>query len=725
MTGANVKMQEFIRLMTDLKGGVSLDEASLLRRLASETDSGCIVEIGSFRGKSAVALAIGVRDRSEGDRPAIYCVEPHRPFTGFYGGCFGPQDRGVFFEVMLKTGCYQEVALINLPSDMVVPGWRDPIGLLFIDGDHHYDAVKQDFELWESHLVSNGLLVLDDSKDPACGPFQLQQEIMSSGRYILEDSVGKISVLRKTAADPKSLGTAHRKRLLIACHDLVLAGGLLRFERVGEVWRRQGHDVAFLTLTGTPAQQWTSQMPVLTLEQAHRSKWDAVIVPGAGFPETTIQRFAELRDQQFGTRIQHILNDQSKRDGFKRVNTLFEPHVVIFNNTHWPVGTFTEFKAEQFHILPGAVDTERFRALPERRYPLTDEKWVIGGQARKNPEPLIEALRRLPSTVTLRLFGPDSHHLAKEHADLVKTGRLELLGPLLGDELCRFYQTVDLVVMTETQAGWSNLAAEAMASGVPVVCTPHGTETFAKHKHTALVTTRPTADAIVEAVSLLMKEKDLAIQLAVNARQAILAFDWETYGHRLLACGERDGMAHYYYAPEQGLFGKWPVENRLLGLEDLLSNAHGKTILDLGSAEGMISQAFLQAGASLVHGYELDPRRVELAAKVCADWPEAEFHVADLGNWSAFRQTTTDGLRGQYHIVLYLGVHHHLPPASRMEVLRGVASLAERYLAVRMTEAVFKSDQLDSELGKVGFRFVSEHPTEAGMGPCKIYERQH
>lgn len=34
-------------------------------------------------------------------------------------------------------------------------------------------------------------------------------------------------------------------RLLVACDHLALTGGLLRFERVGRVLARRGHEVAF------------------------------------------------------------------------------------------------------------------------------------------------------------------------------------------------------------------------------------------------------------------------------------------------------------------------------------------------------------------------------------------------------------------------------------------------------------------------------------------------
>ena len=179
---------DFNALMESLTGGVTTEEAALLRRLASEVHEGCIVEVGSFRGKSAVALATGVREQERAQRPSIYCIEPHRPFTGFYGGEFGPEDRGAFYEVMCRTGMFHDVALVNLSSEEVTPAWKEPVALIFIDGDHSYTSVKKDFECWESLVMTGGLVAFDDATDPACGPHRLIGEILDTGRYLFNGS---------------------------------------------------------------------------------------------------------------------------------------------------------------------------------------------------------------------------------------------------------------------------------------------------------------------------------------------------------------------------------------------------------------------------------------------------------------------------------------------------------------------------------------------------------
>jgi predicted O-methyltransferase YrrM len=188
---------EFEELMNGLAGGISAAEGALLQRLAAGLARGCIVEVGSYRGKSAVALALGVRDNEAEPRPAIFCIEPHQPFVGYYGGTFGPADRRAFYETMCRTGAFNEVALINLSSEEVAPLWHRQVGLVFIDGDHRYPAVRRDFELWDPHLPAGGLVAFDDATDPGGGPYRLIGEILQDGHYQSIETVGKIEVLKK------------------------------------------------------------------------------------------------------------------------------------------------------------------------------------------------------------------------------------------------------------------------------------------------------------------------------------------------------------------------------------------------------------------------------------------------------------------------------------------------------------------------------------------------
>lgn len=48
------------------------------------------------------------------------------------------------------------------PSEDAVRGWSKPIRLLFIDGEHSYEASRRDFELWSPFVVSGGMIAFHD-----------------------------------------------------------------------------------------------------------------------------------------------------------------------------------------------------------------------------------------------------------------------------------------------------------------------------------------------------------------------------------------------------------------------------------------------------------------------------------------------------------------------------------------------------------------------------------
>jgi len=175
------------------EGMISFEEASLLYDFAKQISDGCIVEVGSYRGRSAVALGRGSLD---GNQVPVYSIEPHEEFSGVLGGKFGPADRGAFYKAMIDTSCYQVVRLINLSSEIVAPNWNKKIGLLWIDGDHTYSGVKRDFECWLPHLTPEAIIAFDDSTDPDLGPRQLIDELLNSNKFQELQQIGKITVIK-------------------------------------------------------------------------------------------------------------------------------------------------------------------------------------------------------------------------------------------------------------------------------------------------------------------------------------------------------------------------------------------------------------------------------------------------------------------------------------------------------------------------------------------------
>jgi 2-polyprenyl-3-methyl-5-hydroxy-6-metoxy-1,4-benzoquinol methylase len=118
----------------------------------------------------------------------------------------------------------------------------------------------------------------------------------------------------------------------------------------------------------------------------------------------------------------------------------------------------------------------------------------------------------------------------------------------------------------------------------------------------------------------------------------------------------------YYSDHARRLRGKWPLSRRLAGLEPLLARANGRTVLDIGCAEGLISEAFLRAGASVVHGFDISPQRVAKAQRLLRD-PRVRLEIADVSNCREFEAI----LDAKYDIVLFLGVFQHLKKIIRRQ----------------------------------------------------------
>src|SRR5262249_3991502 len=145
LTGDQVRAStrdQVLAVIMSVDGGISAEEAFLLFEEAQKLRDGCIVEIGSYRGRSTAALALGTRAAYG---VPVYAIEPHEEFRGILGGAFGADERACFMRNMLALDLTDIVHLVNLSSEFVTAGaWPHPVGLLWVDGDHRYAAVKRD-----------------------------------------------------------------------------------------------------------------------------------------------------------------------------------------------------------------------------------------------------------------------------------------------------------------------------------------------------------------------------------------------------------------------------------------------------------------------------------------------------------------------------------------------------------------------------------------------------
>lgn len=157
--------------------------------------------------------------------------------------------------------------------------------------------------------------------------------------------------------------------------------------------------------------------------------------------------------------------------------------------------------------------------------------------------------------------------------------------------------------------------------------------------------------------------------------------------------------------------GQIPLNRQLLGLREI--QAEGKTLLDVGCAEGMMVLHFLEQGAKLGHGVEIRPRAVEVAQSIAgyiSVSDRAKFWEGDLRKPD--QALNQEGMLDQYDIVFAMASLQKTKSKSG-EVLQKIADKCKETLVVRLpfrevdTGWRKKSDPVDL-LAESGFELARE-----------------
>jgi len=151
-----------------LEGLVSEEVGLALAALAAGVPAGeVVVELGSYRGKSGCYLAEGAK---RGNGAHVYCVDPWG-LEGNIEGRFGftkPETEARFRAQVAKMKLGEHITQVKAFAAVLGASWPGiegsaPVGLLFIDSHHVYEAVKADFLAWEPWLAPGAVVVFDDA----------------------------------------------------------------------------------------------------------------------------------------------------------------------------------------------------------------------------------------------------------------------------------------------------------------------------------------------------------------------------------------------------------------------------------------------------------------------------------------------------------------------------------------------------------------------------------
>ncbi len=177
--------EEVKKLVDRVDGWIGKREAKYLYLLAKEgAKKGTIVEIGSWKGKTTTLLA-KASQAVQGNK--VYAIDPHKGGPDQEKSGYKEMNTEAEFRKNIREAGLDDIVIpMVMTSEKAAKEWNKPIGLLWIDGDHSYEAVTKDFLLWLPHLSQTGIIALHDTYSWE-GPRRVVEE------YLLPSS--KLSVL--------------------------------------------------------------------------------------------------------------------------------------------------------------------------------------------------------------------------------------------------------------------------------------------------------------------------------------------------------------------------------------------------------------------------------------------------------------------------------------------------------------------------------------------------
>jgi predicted O-methyltransferase YrrM len=143
--------RDAVDAVRDLSGWLLDDDAMKLYELAYVSE-GPILEIGTYRGKSAILMALALRDAGRDERIVSLDVDA--------------DALRVAMSLSDERGLSERIALVRGTAESLFRAHPDlRPAFAFLDGDHSRRGVARDLRALHNHVPAGGLLLLHDYHD--------------------------------------------------------------------------------------------------------------------------------------------------------------------------------------------------------------------------------------------------------------------------------------------------------------------------------------------------------------------------------------------------------------------------------------------------------------------------------------------------------------------------------------------------------------------------------
>lgn len=229
--------------VADVDGWMTDDQArTLWDRAAALGPGSTIVEIGSFRGRSAIVLAKAADPAVE-----VVAIDPHA------GNDAGPQeidrppeagqaDHDVFVANLEQAGVRDRIRYVREFSQDALDEVEGPVELLYIDGAHRYAPARDDIRRWGARVAEGGTLLIHDSFSSIGVTLAILTSLVPSGAFRYEGRAQSMAIYRRARVRGAGrLGNAARQLLELPWFLRNVAIKVLLTVRLGSLTRLLGH----------------------------------------------------------------------------------------------------------------------------------------------------------------------------------------------------------------------------------------------------------------------------------------------------------------------------------------------------------------------------------------------------------------------------------------------------------------------------------------------------
>jgi hypothetical protein len=160
-----VSFETALAAVEGVEGWLSDGQARrLYERAAAVPPGGRIVEIGSYRGRSAIVMANALGTASV----ELVAIDPHagndRGPQEIHGSADeGEADNDAFRANLARAGVAEAVRHVRLPSQEALGSVDGPIDLLYVDGAHRLGPATDDIARWGARVRPGGSMLVHDS----------------------------------------------------------------------------------------------------------------------------------------------------------------------------------------------------------------------------------------------------------------------------------------------------------------------------------------------------------------------------------------------------------------------------------------------------------------------------------------------------------------------------------------------------------------------------------